>query len=83
MVAISALKRIEETLNPSVGRAKATINDQSVGRCDGHAIAAHWTFADGSTADGLTLSVSSPAALGGTVTVIDGAGDAAQAAFSV
>src|SRR5439155_109654 len=49
---------------------------------DGHAIAAHWTFADGSTADGLTLSVSSPAALGGTVTVIDGAGDAAQAAFS-
>lgn len=47
---------------------------------DGHAVAAHWTFTDGSTADGLTLGVPR-SAKGGTVTVVDGAGDTATTSF--
>jgi hypothetical protein len=45
---------------------------------DGRAIAAHWTFADGATADGLSVA---RRASGGTVTVVDGAGDSATTAF--
>ena len=49
---------------------------------DGHVIAAHWSFSDGTHADGLT--VTRPRAhVGsrGTVTVVDGAGDTATASF--
>jgi hypothetical protein len=46
---------------------------------DGHVIAAHWTFADGSEADGLRVTGAGDAH--GTVTVIDGAGDSATATF--
>lgn len=48
---------------------------------DGHAIAAHWTFADGSTADGLTVERRPTQSSSGSVTVIDGAGDSASAVF--
>ena len=44
---------------------------------DGHAIAAHWRFSDGSTDDGLQITRRSLSGLTGTVTVVDGAGDAA------
>ena len=50
----------------------------SIAGGDGHAIAAHWAFADGSSADGLRIR---PAGRSGTVTVVDGAGDTATAAF--
>ena len=46
---------------------------------DAHALAAHWTFSDGTTADGLRVSV--PPGATGTVTVVDGAGDTAAAAL--
>ena len=46
---------------------------------DGHAIAAHWSFADGTTADGLRIA---RRATGGTVTVVDGAGDTATASIA-
>jgi hypothetical protein len=44
---------------------------------DGHALAAHWTFADGGGADGLTVTrpAGAPAP---AVTVVDGAGDTAS-----
>jgi hypothetical protein len=45
---------------------------------DGRAVAAHWTFADGTTADGLRVARH---ASGGTVTVVDGAGDTATTSF--
>jgi len=45
---------------------------------DGHAVAAHWTFADGGTADGLHAKT---AGRSGTVTVVDAAGDTATASF--
>ena len=44
---------------------------------DGTAIAAHWTFSDGTTADGLEVTHAAAAGLTATVTVVDGAGDAA------
>jgi hypothetical protein len=50
----------------------------SVDGGDGQALAAHWTFADGSTADGLRAKT---AGRSGTVTVVDGAGDTATATF--
>ena len=43
---------------------------------DGHAIAAHWSFGDGTTADGLTVTHRRPGTV--TVTVVDGAGDTAS-----
>ena len=46
---------------------------------DGRAIAAHWTFADGTTTDG--LRVGAPDAAQGSVTVVDGAGNRATTAF--
>jgi hypothetical protein len=48
---------------------------------DRHAIAAHWVFSDGSTADGLTTERHGSRSSAGTVTLIDGAGDSASAAF--
>jgi PKD repeat protein len=48
---------------------------------DHHAVAAHWAFADGSTADGLSLTRRASQSAAGTVTVIDGAGDSATASF--
>ncbi len=42
---------------------------------DGHAIAAHWEFSDGTTADGLT--VTHAPGVTASVTVVDGAGDTA------
>ena len=43
---------------------------------DGHAIAAHWSFGDGTTDDGLSVTHRRPGTV--TVTVVDGAGDAAS-----
>ena len=42
---------------------------------DGHAIAVHWTFSDGSKANGLRVVHRRPGTA--TLTVVDGAGDTA------
>jgi hypothetical protein len=43
---------------------------------DGHVIAAHWSFGDGTTADGITVTHRRPGTV--TVTIVDGAGDEAS-----
>ncbi len=43
---------------------------------DGHVIAAHWSFSDGTTADGITVTHRRPGTV--TVTIVDGAGDEAS-----
>jgi hypothetical protein len=45
---------------------------------DGHVIAAHWTFSDGTTADGLRVVHPDAGGLSVTVSVVDGAGDRAE-----
>jgi hypothetical protein len=47
---------------------------------DGHAIAAHWSFSDGTSADGLRVIHHRPGTA--TVTVVDGAGDTATKTVS-
>jgi hypothetical protein len=44
---------------------------------DGHAIAAHWAFSDGTGDDGLTVSHAASSGLTATLTVVDAAGDSA------
>ncbi len=50
---------------------------------DGHAIAAHWAFSDGTTADGLAVTHPLAPGLTATVTVVDGAGDSASASAAL
>jgi hypothetical protein len=44
---------------------------------DGHVIAAHWSFSDGSTADGIEMTHADVPGLTATVTIVDGTGDTA------
>ncbi|HEY8867106.1 MAG TPA: PKD domain-containing protein [Solirubrobacteraceae bacterium] len=44
---------------------------------NGHAIAAHWTFSDGGSAEGMHVTHPASGGLTATVTVVDGAGDEA------
>jgi hypothetical protein len=45
---------------------------------DGHVIAAHWTFSDGTSADGPQVVHAASPGLSATVTVVDGQGDTAS-----
>ena len=49
---------------------------------EGSVVAAHWTFADGTTADGTTVTVPHKH-LDGSVTITDGAGNTATAGVHI
>jgi len=71
---------VDKPLSVSVDQkskaGKAVLTARAVGGRRGHVLAAHWTFADGTTAEGTT--VTAPAGAGhASVTIVDGAGNTA------
>jgi hypothetical protein len=71
------------TVDPPLG-ASVSINGDALTASStggqGSLLAAHWTFSNGSTADG--LRVTRPTGTTGAVTVVDGAGNRASASFA-
>jgi len=64
-------------------RGGAVVLAASIKGGDGHAIAAHWEFADGTRVDGLRVSHGAAPGLTAKVTVVDGAGDPATATITL
>ncbi|HMC71126.1 MAG TPA: PKD domain-containing protein, partial [Mycobacteriales bacterium] len=66
---------------PSATDPQTVTYGGSVTGGDGHVLAMRWTFADGTAADGATVTHSFPPGVtpGATLTVVDGTGSAASA----